>query len=65
MWFQDPDADAEGTLAIPTGVAAVLVVCVIGVLVAGIFPGTLLDLASGGASALGSASFGAAGAAAP
>ncbi len=66
MWFQEPEpAEGRARLALPAGVAVVLVVCVVGVLAAGIYPGRLLELASAGASALGGATFGAAGAAAP
>ena len=65
MWFQDPEGEGVAPLALPAGVAAVLVACIVGVLATGIFPGALLDLASAGAAALGGPSFGAAGAAAP
>jgi hypothetical protein len=41
------------------------VVCVAGVLAAGLFPGALLDLASASASALGGATAGVGGAAGP
>ena len=66
MWFQDADEGALGAPApIPASVTAVLVVCVVGVLVTGLFPGALLDLASASASALGGATAGVGGAAGP
>ncbi|MEN8374864.1 MAG: NADH-quinone oxidoreductase subunit N [Gemmatimonadota bacterium] len=66
MWFHDPaEGGARAPLRIPLGVVAVLAVCALGVLAAGLFPAALLDLASAGATALGGPSAAVAGAAAP
>jgi len=64
MWFQEAEGEAA-PLVVPAGVAVVVAVCVAGVLVAGTFPGALLELASGGAAVLGGASAGVGGAATP
>jgi NADH-quinone oxidoreductase subunit N len=62
MWFQNADPATSPEFTVPAGVRVALTVAVIGVLLTGVFPGRVLDLAERSAAALVQAPTGLAGA---
>lgn len=61
MWFREADPATLPVITVPTGVRVALVAAVVGVLLTGIFPGQLLEVAERSAAALSSAPIGLAG----